>query len=75
MGTPAIQAIVFQPNGGYDITYAEERDFSDNGMIIRQGMFPAGFEQEQEEVKEAIRDLLDLALGKMQDSVTRRAVR
>lgn len=64
MAAVAVQAIVFQPEGGFDITFAEERDFHPRGTIVRQLMVGAGVLPEGaiEEVREAIQDLLDLAL-------------
>lgn len=72
----AIQGITFQPEGGVDITYAESSDFHPKATIVRQLMVSPGVVDGQiEEVREAIRDLLDLALVERYDDPAERLSR
>lgn len=57
----AIQSIVFNADGGFDITYAEQDDIHAKGTIIKQLSVP-GAVVDASEVVDAIRELLDLAL-------------
>ena len=60
----AVQAIVFHPDGGFDITYAEQEDIKPKGTLVRQLMVPPGLnELPVEAVLDDIRELLDLALA------------
>ncbi len=70
----AIQAIVFHPEGGFDVTYAEQSDIRVKGTLVRQFMCPSGAidEREVDAVLDSIRDLLDLALQASYDDPTER---
>lgn len=73
----SIQSIVFHPEGAFDITYAEQRDFNPKGTILRQLMAPAGLlpEMRIQEVLDAIRELLDVALDARLDTPEQRLSR
>lgn len=77
MSDVAIQAIVFHPEGGFDVTYAEQSDIRVKGTLVRQFMSPAGAvdEREVEAVLNEIRDLLDLGLQASFDDATERVRR
>lgn len=62
----AVQSIVFNADGGFDITYAEQEDIHPKGTIIKQLATPGGV-VDTSEVIEAIRELLDLALVERYD--------
>lgn len=68
-----IQAVVFHPDGGIDINYAEQSDVHPKGTIIRQLMVPAGVvELPVDEVLDSIKELLDLALVARYDDPAQR---
>lgn len=74
MSDVAIQGVVFHPDGGFDITYAEQTDIMPKGTILRQLMVPAGLNELQNPVKAVladIRELLDLALEARYDAPER----
>lgn len=72
----AIQAIVFHPDGGFDITYAEQNNIRTKGTLVNQFMSPPGMgDLPVEEVLDAIRELLDLALAASFDDPTERISR
>lgn len=73
----AIQAIVFQADGGFDITYAERYDFHPKGTVVRQLMVPAGVVPPSaiEDVRDALKELLDLALVERADDPAERLSR
>lgn len=72
----AVQGINFDPDGGFSLTYAEREDFNVRGTIIRQIMVPAGIAAAQvEEVREALKELLDLALIERYDDPAERLSR
>lgn len=73
----SVQSIVFHPEGAFDITFAEQRDFNPKGTLLRQLMAPAGLlpEQHVQEVLDAIRELLDMALEARNDDPTTRLSR
>ena len=58
----AIQSIVFHPDGAFDITFAEQRDFNIRGTLVRNLMVPAGAvpESDIDTALDAIRELLDV---------------
>lgn len=65
----AIQAVVFHPDGGFDITYAEQDDIMPKGTILRQLMVPRGLKElPVDAVLDDIRELLDLALEARYDA-------
>lgn len=69
----AIQAIVFHPDNSFDITYAEQRDIRPKGTVVRQ--FLSGGDMGDlpvDDVLDAIRDLLDMALKASYDDPTER---
>lgn len=70
----AIQAIVFHPEGGFDVTYAEQDNIRSKGTLVNQFMSPAGAVdiREVDAVLEEIRDLLDLAISASYDDPTDR---
>lgn len=73
----SIQSIVFHPEGAFDITYAEQRDFNVRGTILRQLMVPSGLLPERmvQEALDGLRELLDQALEARQDDPAARLSR
>lgn len=70
----AIQGIVFHPDGGFDISYAEQRDMHPRGTIVRQLMVPPGV-VDTDDILDSLRELLDLALVERQADSTERLSR
>jgi hypothetical protein len=69
----AVQSIVFHPEGGFDITYAEQEDVNPKVTILRQAMVAAGV-VDITEVVDSIRELLDQALDAKLDAPTERII-
>ncbi len=75
-GTASIQSVVFNPDGGFDITWAEEADVTDKGTTLHQHTAPGGVVDERyvSNVIDDLRELLDLALIAMRDDPPVRVV-
>lgn len=62
----AIQSLAFRPDGALEITFAEQRDITPKGTMMKCIVFDEGqFPRQVGEVQDDIRELIDLVLAEM----------